>query len=182
MNHSPAISATRAWLQTIIIGYSLCPFAKRELERNSIRYYEEAETGIEKCLLNLIAECARLDNDGSITTTLLIYRHGFTAFDGYLDFLDLAESLLLAQGYEGVYQIASFHPDYCFAGAEPDDPANYTNRSPYPMLHLLRESSIDFAVSNHPDVEGIPQRNIGLTRQLGLEKMQALLAACHQHE
>jgi hypothetical protein len=173
------ITATQTWLKTFIIEYSICPFAKRELERESIRFSIDHDTEIESCLLNLMLECDRLDIDTSIETTLLIYDNAFTVFDDYLDFLELAETLLIEQGYEGVYQLASFHPDYCFEGAEPDDPANYTNRSPYPMLHLLRETSIDRAVATYPHPENIPERNIELTRELGLARMQELLAACY---
>jgi uncharacterized protein len=173
------IAATQTWLKTIIIEYTICPFAQRELERGSIRFIVNRDTEIENCLLNLMLECDRLDTDSSIETTLLIYDSAFTAFDDYLDFLELAESLMCEQGYEGIYQLASFHPDYCFEGVAQDDPANYTNRSPYPMLHLLRESSIERAVATYPHPENIPQRNIELTRELGLAKMQALLAACY---
>jgi hypothetical protein len=173
-------AATQAWLKTIIIEYNICPFAKRELERGSIRFSVNHDMDIENCLLNLMLEFDRLDTDQSIETTLLIYANAFTAFDDYLDFLEITETLLTEQGYEGIYQLASFHPDYCFQGAEQDDPANYTNRSPYPMLHLLRETSIDRAVATCPHPENIPQRNIELTRELGLAKMQALLAKCYQ--
>lgn len=173
------IETIQTWLKTIIIEYSICPFAKRELERGSIRFGISHDREIESCLVNLMLECDRLDTDLSIETTLLIYDNAFTAFDDYLDFLELAETLLIEQGYEGVYQLASFHPDYCFEGAEQDDPANYTNRSPYPMLHLLRETSIERAVTTCPHPENIPQRNIEFTHQLGLAKMQALLAACY---
>ena len=173
------ITATQTWLKTIIIEYSICPFAKRELDRGSIRFCIDHDTEIESRLLNLMLECDRLNIDTSIETTLLIYDSAFTAFDDYLDFLELAETLLIEQNYEGVYQLASFHPDYCFEGAKQDDPANYTNRSPYPMLHLLRETSIERAVATYPHPENIPQRNIELTRELGLAKMQALLAACY---
>ena len=173
------ISATQSWLKTIIIEYSICPFAKRELNRGSIRFSVNHDREIESCLMNLMLECDRLDTDSSIETTLLIYDCTLTAFDDYLDFIELAETLLIEQGYEGVYQLASFHPDYCFEGAKQDDPANYTNRSPYPMLHLLREAGIERAVATYPHPENIPQRNIELTRKLGLAKMQALLAACY---
>ncbi|MFA5922109.1 MAG: DUF1415 domain-containing protein [Methylococcaceae bacterium] len=173
------IATTQTWLKTIIIAYGICPFAKRELDRGSIRFSVNNDTETENCLLNLILECVRLDTDSNIETTLLIYGGAFTAFDDYLDFLELAETLLIEQDYEGFYQLASFHPDYCFEGAEQDDPANYTNRSPYPMLHLLRETSIERAVANYPQPENIPQRNIELTRELGLAKMQTLLAACY---
>jgi hypothetical protein len=177
-DHSLIVS-TQAWLNTIIVEYSICPFAKRELDRGSVRLVASHDTDIENCLLNVILECERLNNDSGIETTLLIYGKAFTAFDDYLDFLGIAEALLIEQGYEGVYQLASFHPDYCFEGAKQDDPANYTNRSPYPLLHLLRETSIDRAIATHPNAENIPQRNIDLTRELGLAKMQALLAACY---
>ena len=173
------IVTTQNWLKTIIIAYNICPFAKRELERGSIRFSSNHDTEIESCLLKLMLECDRLDTDSCVETTLLIYGSAFTAFDDYLDFLELAETLLIEQGYEGIYQLASFHPDYCFEGAEPDDPANYTNRSPYPMLHLLREASIERAVATYPHPENIPQRNIELTRELGLVKMQTLLSACY---
>jgi hypothetical protein len=173
------IATTQTWLKTIIIAYSICPFAKRELERGSIRFSINHDTEIESCLLNLMLECDRLNINSGIETTLLIYDSAFTAFDDYLDFLELAETLLIEQDYEGVYQLASFHPDYCFEGAEQDDPANYTNRSPYPMLHLLRETSIERAIAVYPHPENIPQQNIKLTRELGSAKMQALLAACY---
>ena len=175
------ISATKIWLDSFIIAYGVCPFARRERERGSIRFRVnyQTNTDTEICLLNVITECLQLDVDDGIETTLLIYANAFSSFDDYLDFLALAEDLLVEQGYEGIYQLASFHPDYCFDGVDVDDPANYTNRSPYPMLHLLRESSVERAVSQHSDPENIPQRNIELTRNLGLAKLQRLLTACY---
>jgi len=173
------ITATQTWLNSIIITHNICPFAKREQERGGIRFYVDEQSDMEACLLNLIQECARLDSDDNIETTLLIYPNAFKSFDDYLDFVGMAEYLLVEQGYEGVYQLASFHPDYYFEGAKLDDPENYTNRSPYPMLHLLRETSIDRAVSSYPDIDSIPQRNIELTRHLGLAKLKTLLAACY---
>lgn len=177
---SNPLAATRTWLESVVIAHTLCPFAKRELDLARIRFFVDEASRMTPCLEHLIDECVRLDDDPEIATTLLIYPQAFAEFEDYLDFVALAEDLLEAQGYEGVYQLASFHPDYCFADASQDDPANYTNRSPFPMLHLLREASLDFAVETYPDVEGIPQRNIELTRQLGLKHMQALLAACYQ--
>ncbi|MFI3189699.1 hypothetical protein BCS42_01105 [Crenothrix sp. D3] len=173
------ITATQTWLTSVIIAHNICPFAKREQERGSIRFSVDQDIDIETCLMTFMQECERLDTDTDIETTLLIYATAFKLFDDFLDFLEIAETLLYEQGYEGVYQLASFHPDYCFEGAKLDDPANYTNRSPYPMLHLLRETSIDRAVSNYPDVENIPQRNIELMRTLGMTKLQSLLAACY---
>lgn len=177
MNDQPYLSATQNWLTRFIIAYSICPFAKREQERGSIRYAVYQDTDIAACLLAVIDECLTLDSNDEIETSLLIYANAFKSFDDYLDFLALAEELLIDQGYEGEYQLASFHPDYYFDGAKADDPANYTNRSPYPMLHLIRERSIEQAVRLHPDPEGIPQRNIALTRELGLAKLQHLLSS-----
>jgi hypothetical protein len=172
-------AATQTWLKSVIIEYNICPFAKREQEKKSIYFSINHDTELEQCLLHLMQECDRLDTSPDLETTLLIYPDTFTAFDDYLDFIEIAENLLSEQGYEGIYQLASFHPDYCFHGSNQDDAANYTNRSPYPTLHLLRETSIDRAVASHPDPESIPQHNIELTRKLGLAKMQVLLAACY---
>jgi hypothetical protein len=176
---NPYITATQTWLNSIIIAHNICPFAKREQERGSIRFSVVQDYDTEACLLNLIQECVRLDSDNAIETTLLIYANAFKSFDDYLDFVAVAEDLLIDQDYEGVYQLASFHPDYYFEGAKLDDPENYTNRSPYPMVHLLRETSIDRAVNSYPDVDNIPQRNIELTRNLGVDKLKTLLAACY---
>lgn len=173
------IEATQTWLKSVIIEYSLCPFAKRELERGSIRFSINHDAGLEACLQHLMLECYQLNAEEQIETILIVYANAFADFDDYLDFLDLAERLLTEQGYEGIYQLASFHPHYCFEGAKQDDPANYTNRSPYPMLHLLRESSLEHAINSHPNPESIPERNIKLTRELGLTKMQALLQTCY---
>jgi len=181
MNHQDQhwIDATQAWLKTIVIEYSICPFAKREMERGSIFYLVSHERKIKTCLQQLLQECERLKMDLSIETSLLIFSGAFHLFDDYLDFLTMAEDVLIDAGYEGIYQLASFHPDYYFQDSDADEPANYTNRSPYPMLHLLRETSIDRAVSSYPNTDKIPERNINLTRQLGLAKMQTLLASCY---
>ncbi|MCX7084588.1 MAG: DUF1415 domain-containing protein [Methylococcales bacterium] len=175
----PLITATQTWLKTIIIDYSLCPFAKRELDRGSIYFSVNHETDIERCLLDLLSEFERLNTDDGIETSLLIYAEAFKDFDDYLDFLELAEAVLSEQDYEGIYQLASFHPDYRFEGAPKDDPANYTNRSPYPMIHVLRETSLEKAIDSYPNPEQIPERNIELMRELGIAKVQSLLAACY---
>ena len=175
----PLITATQTWLKTIIIDYSLCPFAKRELDRGSIYFSVNHETDIERCLLDLLSEFERLNTDDGIETSLLIYAEAFKDFDDYLDFLELAEAVLSDQDYKGIYQLASFHPDYRFEGAPKDDPANYTNRSPYPMIHILRETSLEKAIDSYPNPEQIPERNIELMRELGIAKVQSLLAACY---
>jgi len=175
------IKQTESWLSSFIISYNICPFAKKEHDKGSIRYAVIESDNIEQCLESVISECQILDSDSSIETTLVIFPNNFTHFDDYLDFLSLAESLLFDQQYEGIYQLASFHPNYCFDGEAENDPANYTNRSPYPMLHLIREESLEKALDSYPHPEKIPERNITLTRQIGLEKLQAILQKCYQH-
>ena len=123
----------------------------------------------------------RLEDEPDTETTLLIHPHALQDFAAYNEFLDAADGLLAYLDMEGVYQIASFHPDYQFAETEPDDAETYTNRSPFPMLHLLRESSLEAAIDNHPDVDGIPPRNIKLMNKLGAGKMREVLTACHQN-
>ncbi len=172
------IKQTRCWVKTVIVENNFCPFARRELERGSIRYSVKPDRAAESALKTMIDECVQLDNNEAIETTLLIFPEGFQGFEDYLELVELAEGLLADQGYESVYQVASFHPDYCFAGAEQNDAANYTNRSPYPMLHLIREASLEQALDNYPEPEKIPERNIERARELGLEEMQRRLEAC----
>ncbi len=175
MDQQKIIKATQNWLTAFIIPYNICPFAKHVHEADSIRYRVLNSDKAEYALAELIAECRHLDTEPTTETTLLILPAGCTQFDDFLDLTAMAEQLLIDQGYEGVYQLASFHPDYCFAGEDENDPANYTNRSPYPMLHIIREASIEQALKTYPNPELIPERNIELTRKLGLEKIQALL-------
>lgn len=182
MTNQHIIHATQTWLTSFIIAFNICPFARREHEKNSIRYQVVDTETIEKALTALIEECEYLDAHAETETTLLILPTGLDNFDDYLDMVAIAEQLLIEQDYEGIYQLASFHPTYRFEtdldGEE--DPANYTNRSPYPMLHIIRETSIDRALANYSDPENIPARNIKLTRELGLNKLRTLLASCYE--
>ncbi len=186
MTDQAIINATQTWLNSFIIAFNICPFAQREQQRNSIRYQVAQTDRLDDALESLITECIFLDTHTETETTLLILPTGFSDFDEYLDMLAMAEQLLFEQGYEGIYQLASFHPDYRFeptdASLTGEDPANYTNRSPYPMLHIIRETSITHALASHPNPEHIPMQNIQLTRELGLKKLQAILAACYQAE
>jgi hypothetical protein len=179
-NKQIIIRQTIHWLESVIIKHNICPFAKKEHERGSIHYQVNDNKDLERCLLDLMIEFLRLDNDSKIETTLFILSSGFDDFDYYLDCLELASQLLIEQNYEGIYQLASFHPDYCFDEVPEQDPANYTNRSPYPMLHIIREASLEKALQSYPDPEQIPTRNIEFCRAMGNEKMHALLAACYQ--
>mgnify|MGYP000273466925 FL=1 len=171
-----AIEKTQQWIETIVVGLNFCPFAKRGLRKNAVRFILNESTDIQETLQQLIAECAFLDANPESETTLLILPNGFEDFLHYLDLTELAEDLLAEQGYEGVYQVASFHPEYCFADADSEDAANYTNRSPYPMLHLLREASLDVAIDNFPGIDSIPETNMQKARSLGAEFFQTMLA------
>lgn len=178
MSDQHIITATRTWLTSFVITHDICPFARHVYDNDSIRFSVIDSDKPEDCLEALIGECRHLDAEPTTETTLLIFAKACPEFDDFLDLAAIAEQLLNDQGYEGIYQLASFHPDYCFAGSGDDDPANYTNRSPYPMLHIIREVSIERALRSYPNPEHIPERNIELTRRLGLEQMRSLLAAC----
>ncbi|XKH01528.1 DUF1415 domain-containing protein [Marinobacter nauticus] len=178
MNKPQIISATRKWVEDVVVGYNLCPFAKRELVRDRVRFVvSEAETE-DELLQAVHAELQRLEDDPDIETTLLVHPNVLQDFPIYNEFLDATDGLLAYMNLEGIYQIASFHPDYQFEGTEPEAAENYTNRSPYPMFHLIREASLEAAINNYPDVDGIPQRNIELMEELGVEKMKAILDSC----
>lgn len=178
MNTTTIIQQTRTWVKNTIIDHTICPFAKREYDRGSIRYEVADSPDPESCLTTLIMECLHLNTHSECETTLLILAQGFEDFEDFLKLLDIATALIIAQGYEGIYQLASFHPDYCFADASIDDAANYTNRSPYPMLHIIRESSIETALKTYPNPEAIPERNCAYTRQIGSATFRQLLADC----
>ena len=172
------IAQTKKWLSTIVIGHGLCPFAKSEFDNNRIHYAVIDGRDLESQMAALLAEFVALDKDKARETSLLIFPSAFSDFEDYLDGLALANAVLKDAGYESIYQLASFHPDYLFEGAVEDDAANYTNRSPYPVFHILREASLEAALKSYPNPEQIPQRNIELARRLGLEVMRASLASC----
>ncbi len=186
MPSSPEIvSHTKSWLNNFIIEHNICPFAKREFDKGDkggIHYEVVISDKLENQLQELIYSCEQLDKETDIEngleTSLLILPNGLSNFDEYLDFLDLANELMHKQGYEGVYQLASFHPQYCFNGVEADDASNYTNRSPYPMLHLIREASLEKVLAHYPNPEDIPARNIGYTREMGQDSLQKLFQGC----
>lgn len=170
-----AILITKNWITRVVIGCNFCPFASREVNRDTVHYHVEEGNDREKILLALMEKCRRMDDDRSIETTLLILPSAVPDFLDFLDLLDLANELLAMHDYEGVYQLASFHPLYRFAGAPGDDPANYTNRSPFPMLQLLREESVEKALEHYPNPEEIPERNIRFARERGLAGMKRLM-------
>jgi len=179
-NTNALIYHTQNWLLNVVIKHGFCPFAKLEYDNNRIHYEVIDTADLETQLEQIHNQCMALDENRERETSLLILPAGLSDFENYLDMLDIANALLKAEGYEGIYQLASFHPKYCFEGAVPNDPSNYTNRSPYPMVHLLRESSVETALKNYPSPEIIPERNIQLTKKLGLTVMQDLLAEAYK--
>jgi len=178
LTDSSVIAQTTQWINSVVIGCNFCPFAAKAMLRKSIRYVVLPDITLESALEAVVEELRYLDRSVDIETTLVIFPNQFSNFEDYLDLAELAEDLSVEQGYEGIYQIASFHPDYRFEGAKDNDPANYTNRSPYPMLHILREDSITKALDHYIDPEGIPERNIAFAQEKGLLYMQVLRAAC----
>ena len=175
------IAKTKKWLLTVVIGFSFCPFAKRVEDEEKIRYAVVGGQGMENSLHALVEELEQLDADDNIETTLVIFPDAFQSFDEYLDLVHFANEILTDQDYEGIYQIASFHPDYCFDGEEWEDAANFTNRSPYPMLHILREASLAAALDGYPaDPDVIPERNIKLARETGYNILKAIFEACFE--
>ena len=175
LNDDEVEKSVKSWIDTVIIGLNFCPFAKKEIERHTVRYTISSATQVNDALGELLDELALLDQQLNIQTILLVFPFGFKHFDNYLDMLELGNSLLSQGGYAGIYQLASFHPHYCFDGEDENDPANYTNRSPYPILHILRESSIEAVLKRYPEPESIPKNNIAKARKLGSHFLQTLL-------
>jgi hypothetical protein len=142
MENSLIILQTKKWIKDVVIGLNFCPFANKVYINDTIRYQVSYSKDMSEVMMQLFEECVFLDLNEETSTTLLILSEGFQDFEEYLFLVDLCEKLLRKQKNEGVYQIATFHPEYVFEGEDPLDPANYTNRSLYPMLHLLREEQL----------------------------------------
>ena len=176
MDHAIIIDETRRWIAAIVIGLNLCPFARRVFDADRIRFVVSAAMDEPTLLADLTDELKLLAASTSIETTLLIHPHALTDFLDYNDFLDVGDERIEALGLTGVIQLASFHPRYQFADTDADAVENYTNRSPYPMLHLLREESIDAIADDPDDLLAIPERNIETLRALGRAKILQMLS------
>ena len=175
---SAIINQTKKWITDVVVGCNFCPFASGVLNQGTSNYEVLINATAETTLQAVAAAMQQLNDEPNIETTLLILPFSFENFVEYLDLLEDAESLLEKEGYEGIYQVASFHPAYLFAESTEDDPSNYTNRSPYPMLHFLREDSVSKSVDSYPNIDEVPERNIKFAHEKGLLYMQQLLAAC----
>ena len=179
-SHTAVAAQMHAWVTRVVVGLNLCPFARKPLENNQVRITVSNAHNTASLLEDLHAELSLLESQPAtdVETTLIAIPEMLSDFEDYNDFLDLAEALLDRFGWEGQFQIASFHPQYQFDGTQPNDAENYTNRSPWPALHLLREDSLEQAVGSHPDPEQIPERNIAAMNELGQSALEALLASC----
>ncbi|HIG47378.1 MAG TPA: DUF1415 domain-containing protein [candidate division Zixibacteria bacterium] len=176
MDHRQILNETSAWIEAVVIGLNLCPFAQTVFESGLIRYViSEVRTTTElKEVLDKQLHTLNQAISSEFDNILLIHPQVLTDFYAYNDFLDTADQVIKESALDGVIQIASFHPDYRFADTPADDAANYTNRSPYPMLHLLREASVSKAVDSFPEVDEIPDQNINTMRSLGIDHIKDL--------
>jgi hypothetical protein len=170
------IDATRRWLERAVIGLNLCPFAKAPYAKGRVRFRVSHAQDGEALLLDLCEELQRLavSDENEVETTLLVHPQVLNDFLDFNDFLDVADHALEEMNLDGELQVASFHPDYQFADAPVGDVANYTNRSPFPTLHLLRESSIERAVESGFDTDSIYENNIARLHELGEAGWRAL--------
>ena len=165
-----AIDLTRGWVEQVVIKHNFCPFAAKPFRENKIRYAvsnAENEKDLVDCLVDELAKLRDTDKS-QIETSILILTSCLADFENYNQFLDIVDAILEEMDLEGEIQVATFHPDYCFADLSADDVRNYTNRSIYPMFHLIREESVEAARDFYPDVEQIPDNNMKHLEDMGL--------------
>lgn len=173
------IGATQRWVNDVVIGLMLCPWAQPAQERDGIRYAVTAASTPEALLADLVAEVQLLQESPGIETTLLVHPYALQSWDNFYPWLALdAEGWLEREGLEEAFQIVGFHPGFCFGGEEADDPSHWTNRSPYPMTHILRQASVEEATAYHPNPMAVPEANKCLLRGLGVEHMRQLVERC----
>lgn len=170
------IADVEQWLDEVVIGLDLCPFAARPRREKRVRIAVSHATDDEALLNDLQAELERLSDTpaAELETTLLAIPNMLEDFADYNDFLDAVDLWVEQFGWEGDLQVASFHPQYQFADTEADDPGNLTNRSPWPLLHIIREESLEKAIEHYPEVDAIPERNIARMKALGPEERKRL--------
>ncbi len=176
MQENQIIDAVSTWLKQVVIGLQLCPFAAKPAEEGKIRFCVSYASDDELLLQALRSECELMTSTSAseVETSLIIVANHLDDFWSYNQFLVWANQLIKREGYEGVFQIASFHPDYCFAGTLPEDAENLTNRSPYPILHLIRESSLEKALKYFPNVDDVPENNKQKMNHLSSEQRKIL--------
>ncbi|MEN8170843.1 MAG: DUF1415 domain-containing protein [Pseudomonadota bacterium] len=184
MNSTPEteviIARTRCWVERAVVALNLCPFARKPVEGEQVRYVVSSARDEEALLIEMQQELEMLRESDPvmIETTVLIHPWVLNDFYDYNDFLGVVDAFLDDAGYSGEFQVASLHPQYQFAGTELEDAENYTNRSPYPVLHLLREEFLEKAILSYARPDKIPERNIRTMEKIGADKMREMLAEC----
>ncbi|MEP4145891.1 MAG: DUF1415 domain-containing protein [Halioglobus sp.] len=173
---------TRRWLEEFVVGLNLCPFAKPLLGSEQLRVAVCEDANDEPLQTFFLTELDRLQStpESEIATSLLVFTKALADFDDYLQFLDHAQELVYQSGLEGVVQLASFHPNYQFEGEAKDAASHYSNRSPWPTIHLIREDMLERVLTDFPDPEGIPERNITTLDELGAAELQLRWEAIKQ--
>ncbi|ELY1988628.1 DUF1415 domain-containing protein [Vibrio harveyi] len=164
------------WLNDVVIGLNLCPFAAKPQRNKQIKIFVSEASQEEALLEDILLQLIELSNTEpeKLETTLVVVPNMLQDFWDYNFFIDWVEGLIKQQDWEGIFQVATFHPDYCFGGAEPEDDENLTNRSPYPVFHLIREESMEKVLKHYPDPESIPDTNIARVSALSVEERKKL--------
>jgi hypothetical protein len=177
MDNQKYIESVQKWVEGFIIKLNICPFARKVSTQSRIRYAVQPSEDLDKIMEAFLNELQLLEKLPSedTDTTLFVVPNSLADFEDFLSFVDVAEGFLAELGYDGVFQIATFHPKYQFAQTKSSDAENFTNRAPYPILHILREESMENALENYPNPEEIPNRNIQLMNEMGIEKLKALI-------
>ena len=172
-----AIAHVRAWIELFVVDLNLCPFARPVVSTDALRIVacESASPEVTATLLITELDLLSQSSESDIATSVLVFTEGLENFDDYLGFLDDTQTVLEQMGLEGEVQLASFHPDYRFEGEPIDAVSHFTNRAPYPLIHMLRETMVTTALEDYPNPERIPERNIQTLERLGLEGIERLL-------
>ncbi len=161
------VAEVRRWVDDIVVALDLCPFAAAPLRAGTVRFVASRAGDLQEVLAEVLSEAQTLAQGDAGTTTLLVLPAHAEDFEDFLDLVHASNDLLAATELSEEVQLAHFHPDYVFEGVSPEDPANNTNRAPWPVVHLIRVADVAAAVAGHPDPEGIPARNIRLMRDRG---------------
>ncbi len=166
----------RQWLKDVVIGLNLCPFAAKPERNNQIKVFVSLADKEEGLLEDILGELMLLDqtNPADLETTLVAVPNMLHDFMDYNFFIDWVEALIKQNNWDGIYQVATFHPNYCFGGADPEDDENLTNRSPYPLFHLIREASMEKVLKHYPNPEDIPDINIERVSALSEDERKQL--------
>ncbi|WP_346836808.1 DUF1415 domain-containing protein [Microbulbifer sp. SAOS-129_SWC] len=175
------IEPVQQWLADVVVGLNLCPFARKPLRAGQVRYRVSKANDEKALMAELLEEMQLLDVTAAeeVETTLLIIPDYLRNFSDYNQFLELAEWLIERQEYSGIYQLATFHPNYQFAGTAPEDAENLTNRAPYPILHILREASVEMILAKYPNPDSIPENNIRLIKNISGKEKRRLFPFLH---